>query len=54
VRRPHLSIFALAAILTAGAFAQLKAQNYKGIEVRVSAVERATTVSLTDCPGGGQ
>jgi hypothetical protein len=27
-------------------------QNYKGLEVSVSGVERATNVSLTDCPPG--
>jgi len=33
-------------------FGQSKPQTYKGIEVAVSGVERATNVSLTDCPAG--
>jgi hypothetical protein len=42
----------LAAALVVAVFAQSKAQTYKGIEVSVSGVERATNVSLTDCPAG--
>ena len=34
------------------AVAQSKPQNYKGLEVSVSGVERASNVSLTDCPPG--
>ena len=43
---------ALAAVLAAGALAQSKAQNYKGLDVSVAGVERAVNVSLTDCPPG--
>ena len=32
--------------------AQSAAQSYKGLELSVSSVERATNVSLTDCPPG--
>src|SRR5262245_63734848 len=32
--------------------AQSKPQNYKGLEVSVAGVERASNVSLTDCPPG--
>jgi hypothetical protein len=32
--------------------AQTKPQTYKGLEVSVAGVERATNVSLTDCPPG--
>ena len=32
--------------------AQSKPQNYKGLEVSVGGVERASSVSLTDCPPG--
>ena len=32
--------------------AQSGAQNYKGLELSVSGVERASNVSLTDCPPG--
>ena len=38
-----------AAVVAAGAQA---AATYKGLEVAVSGVERATNVSLTDCPPG--
>jgi hypothetical protein len=38
--------------LVVSVFAQSKPQTYKGIEVNVSGVERATNVSLTDCPAG--
>ena len=41
--------FALAAAATA---AQSVAQTYKGLEIHVAGVERATNVSLTDCPPG--
>ena len=34
------------------AVAQSKPQNYKGLEGSVSGVERASNVSLTDCPPG--
>lgn len=36
----------------AGVAAQSAPQNYKGLEASVSGVERATNVSLTDCPPG--
>ena len=36
----------------AAAFAQKSPQTYKGLEVSVSDVTRATNVSLTDCPPG--
>lgn len=46
----------LSCVLGAGlivvVFGQSKPQTYKGIEVAVSGVERATNVSLTDCPAG--
>jgi hypothetical protein len=32
--------------------AQSKPQNYKGLEVSIGGVERASNVSLTDCPPG--
>src|SRR5690349_14119010 len=43
-----------AGIAVAGASlaAQSKPQNYKGLEVSVGGVERASNVSLTDCPPG--
>jgi hypothetical protein len=40
------------AAATAGVAAQPKPQVYKGLEVSVAKVERATSVSLTDCPPG--
>ena len=30
----------------------LAAQNYKGLDIKASGIERATNVSLTDCPPG--
>jgi len=42
----------LLAGLIVAVFGQSKSQTYKGIEVAVSGVERATNVSLTDCPAG--
>ena len=32
--------------------AQAKPQTYKGLDVRVTGIERATNVSLSDCPAG--
>ena len=32
--------------------AQSKPQTYKGLDVRVTGIERATNVSLSDCPAG--
>jgi hypothetical protein len=53
VKKRHLL---LSCVLGAGlivvVFGQSKPQTYKGIEVAVSGVERATNVSLTDCPAG--
>jgi hypothetical protein len=43
---------ALAASLAAGVAGQSKTEKYKGLEVTLSGVERATNVSLTDCPPG--
>ena len=40
--------FALVLLLPAA----LVGQSYKGLELKVAGVERATTVSLTDCPPG--
>ena len=40
------------AVAGIGLAAQTKPQNYKGLEVSVGGVERATNVSLTDCPPG--
>jgi len=40
------------AVAVAGVAAQSGPQVYKGLEVSVSAVARATNVSLTDCPPG--
>jgi hypothetical protein len=43
----------LALVLLAGAALRAQAPaNYKGLEVSVSGVTRATNVSLTDCPPG--
>jgi hypothetical protein len=38
--------------LGVGLTAQSKPQTYKGLDVRVTGIERATNVSLTDCPPG--
>jgi len=47
-------VLLLATIAAAGMSlaAQPKPQNYKGLEVSVGGVERASNVSLTDCPPG--
>jgi hypothetical protein len=42
----------MAALWGVHASAQSAPQNYKGLEVSVASVERATNVSLTDCPAG--
>lgn len=54
MRRAGFALMLLASIVTAasGSRAAQAAQTYKGLEVAVSAVERATNVSLTDCPAG--
>ena len=39
-------------VLGVGLAAQSKPQTYKGLDVKVSGVERATNVSLSDCPAG--
>jgi hypothetical protein len=49
---PTMSCAALIVAIGAGGAAQPSPQNYKGLEVTVSGVERATNVSLTDCPPG--
>ena len=53
MKKRHLLLSCvLVAGLIVAVFGQSKAQTYKGIEVTVSGVERATNVSLTDCPAG--
>ena len=53
MKKRHLLLSCvLVAGLIVAVFGQPKAQTYKGIEVTVSGVERATNVSLTDCPAG--
>lgn len=47
-----VSSFALAIAMMSTAIAQSTSQTYKGLEVAVTGVERATNVSLTDCPPG--
>jgi hypothetical protein len=42
------TVFALAVLAAAGA----NAQSYKGLEAKAAGIERATNVSLTDCPPG--
>ena len=51
-KRHFVLLCVLVGALAVGAIAQSKSQTYKGIEVTVSGVERATNVSLTDCPAG--
>jgi len=54
-QRINVGAVLVAAVMAAAAVgiaAQSGAQNYKGLEVSVSGVERATNVSLTDCPPG--
>jgi hypothetical protein len=43
---------ALAVLLGAHAMAQSPPQTYKGLEVALAGVSRATNVSLSDCPAG--
>ena len=43
---------ALVLLVGAGLAAQSKPAMYKGLEISVSGLERATNVSLTDCPPG--
>jgi hypothetical protein len=49
---PTVTCAALVVGIAAAAAAQTGPQNYKGLEVAVTGVERATNVSLTDCPPG--
>jgi hypothetical protein len=42
----------MAVALVAVTAASTNAQSYKGLEAKVAGVERATNVSLTDCPPG--
>ncbi len=51
-RRQLVLSCTLAVALAAGAAAQSKPQTYKGLEIRVSGVERTTNLSLADCPAG--
>jgi hypothetical protein len=48
MRVAGFTAIALVVVATIGA----SAQNYKGLEAKVAGVERATNVSLTDCPPG--
>ena len=48
MRTAGFTVIALIVASTIGA----SAQNYKGLEAKVAGVERATNVSLTDCPPG--
>jgi hypothetical protein len=51
--RRHLFLSCtLSVALAAGVAAQSKPQTYKGLEIRVSGVERTTNLSLADCPAG--
>ena len=54
MRRTGFALMLLGSITTAapGSGAAQAAQTYKGLEVAVSGVARATNVSLTDCPAG--
>jgi hypothetical protein len=45
-------VVSAAAVATTTLAAQSSPQTYKGLEVVVSGVERASNVSLTDCPPG--
>jgi hypothetical protein len=45
-------VCALVVMTSAHAIAQSKPQTYKGLEVTVAEVTRATNVSLSDCPQG--
>ena len=49
MRMRHLTVLALGLGLFSSSLA---AQSYKGLEMKVSGIERATNVSLTDCPPG--
>jgi hypothetical protein len=51
-KRQLYVLAALALMFATGAVAQSKTQKYKGLELTVSSLERATNVSLTDCPPG--
>jgi hypothetical protein len=56
VQNRFASALCLACVLALGAGtalrAQAAAQTYKGLEIHVTGIERATNVSLTDCPPG--
>ena len=56
MQKRYLSALCVGCVLalTAGAAtrAQSASQTYKGLDVQVTGVERATSVSLTDCPPG--
>lgn len=43
---------ALAVVVSITTFAQPAPQTYRGLEISVTGVTRATNVSLTDCPAG--
>ena len=48
-----LSIFVFAACLATSVSGQAgKAQNYKGLDITITGIDRAMTVSLKDCPPG--
>ena len=49
---PSLACGAVVLVIGASLAAQPAPQNYQGLEVSVTGVERATNVSLTDCPPG--
>ena len=49
---PRYVLCALIVLMGAHAAAQSKPQTYKGLELAVAEVTRATNVSLSDCPQG--
>jgi hypothetical protein len=52
IRSRLLFVPALAFVVATSAAAQSAAKTYKGLEVSVAGVTRATNVSLSDCPQG--
>jgi hypothetical protein len=56
VQKRHLAALCVGCVLALAADtptgAQSAAQTYKGLEVQVTGIERATIVSLADCPPG--
>ncbi len=53
MKRAHLVLScALTLIVATSLTAQSKPQTYKGLEITVSAVDRVTNLSLSDCPPG--